>query len=135
MPTEWNLCLLLIWNCPCHYEGNGERMEDVNENEVEELMYPEEVGGGEPYGLQPQGGRRDQAGDRHREDGPPVEQGWVLLEGEQVSAEPGTRTDGACQVHEVLNPCQKVEHLCWPQAYKISVKFMKIKRLSMDNIY
>ena len=61
-------------NCPCHYEGNDERMKDVDENEVEELMYPEEVGGGEPYGLQPQRGGRDQAGDRYGEDGPPVEQ-------------------------------------------------------------
>ena len=50
-------------------------MEDVNENEVEELMYPEEVGGGESYGLQPQRGRRDQVGHHHGEDGPPVEQG------------------------------------------------------------
>ena len=50
-------------------------MKDVDENEVEELVYPEEVGGGEPYGLHPQRRRRDQAGDRHREDGPQVEQG------------------------------------------------------------
>ena len=50
-------------------------MEDVDKNKVEELMYPEEVGGGEPYGLQPKRGRSDQAGDRHGEDGPHVEQG------------------------------------------------------------
>ena len=50
------------------------RMEDVDKNKVEKLMYPEEVGGGEPYGLQPQRGGRDQAGDRYGEDGPPVEQ-------------------------------------------------------------
>ena len=62
-------------NCPCHNEGNRERMKDVNENEVEELVYPEEVGGGEPYGLHPQRRRRDQAYDRHGEDGPQVEQG------------------------------------------------------------
>ena len=48
-------------------------MEDVEKNEVEDLMNPKEVGGGEPYGLQPQGGRRDQAGHRHGEDGPQVE--------------------------------------------------------------
>ena len=50
-------------------------MKDVDENEVEELVYPEEVGGGEPYGLHPQRRRRDQAYDRHGEDGPQVEQG------------------------------------------------------------
>ena len=69
-------------------------MKDVDENEVEELVYPEEVGGGEPYGLHPQRRRRDQAYDRHGEDGPQVEQGWVLLKGEQISAEPGTWTSG-----------------------------------------
>ena len=50
-------------------------MENVDKNEVEELVNPEEVRGGEPFGLQPQGGRTDQAGDRHGEDCPPVEQG------------------------------------------------------------
>ena len=50
-------------------------MEDVDKNEVEKLMYPEEVGGGEPYGLQPQRGHRHQAGGQHGEDGPPLEQG------------------------------------------------------------
>ena len=50
-------------------------MEDVDENEVEELVRPEEVEGGEPHGLQAQGARCDQAGDQHGEDGPPVEQG------------------------------------------------------------
>ena len=50
-------------------------MEDVDKNKVEKLMYPEEVGGGEPCGLQPQGGRRHQAGDHHCEDGPGIEQG------------------------------------------------------------
>ena len=73
-------------------------MEDVDKNEVEELMYPEEVGGGEPRGLQPQRGRCDQAGDRHGEDGPAIEQGWVLLKGEQVSAIPATWTN------KVINP-------------------------------
>ena len=62
-------------NCPCHYEGNCERMEDVDKDKVEELVCPEEVEGGEPDGLQAQGGRGDQAGDQHGEDGPPVEQG------------------------------------------------------------
>ena len=57
------------------------RMEDVDKNKVEKLMYPEEVGGGEPCGLQPQGGRRHQAGDHHCEDGPRIEQGRVLLKG------------------------------------------------------
>ena len=50
-------------------------MEDVDKNKVEELMYPEEVGGGEPYGLQPQRGRHGQADDNHCEDGPRIEQG------------------------------------------------------------
>ena len=63
-------------------------MEDVDKNEVEELVHPEEMGGGEPYGLQPHHGRRDQAGHRHGEDGPQVQQDGVLLEGEQVSAIP-----------------------------------------------
>ena len=50
-------------------------MEDVDKDKVEELVRPEEVEGGEPDGLQAQGCRRDQAGDQHGEDGPPVEQG------------------------------------------------------------
>ena len=50
-------------------------MKDVDENEVEELVHPEEVGGGEPDGLHPHRGRGDEAGDHHGEDGPPVEQG------------------------------------------------------------
>ena len=50
-------------------------MENVDKNEVEELMNPEEVQGGEPFGLQPQGGRQDQAGHQQGEDRPPVEQG------------------------------------------------------------
>ena len=50
-------------------------MEDVDKDEVEELVHPEEVRGGEPCGLQPQRGRRHQAGDHHGEDRPPVKQG------------------------------------------------------------
>ena len=48
-------------------------MEDVDKDEVEELVHPEEVGGGEPLGLQPQRRRGDEAGDHHGEDCPPVE--------------------------------------------------------------
>ena len=65
-------------------------MKDVDENEVEELVYPEEVRGGEPGGLHAHRGRGDEAGDHHGEDGPPVEQGRVLVKGEQVSTIPGT---------------------------------------------
>ena len=71
-------------------------MEDVDKDKVEELVRPEEVEGGEPDGLQAQGGRRDQAGDQHGEDGPPVEQGWVLVEGEQVSAVPASERMEFC---------------------------------------
>ena len=74
-------------------------MEDVEKGEVEELVHPEEVRGGEPCGLQAQGGRRDQAGHRRGEDGPQVQQGGVLAEGEQVSSIPGKRTERTCQVH------------------------------------
>ena len=63
-------------------------MEDVDKEEVEELVCPEEVEGGEPGGLQAQRGRHDDAGDQHGEDGPPVEQGRVLVKSEQVSAVP-----------------------------------------------
>ena len=63
-------------------------MKDVDKEEVEELVCPEEVEGGEPGGLQAQRCRHDDAGDQHGEDGPPVEQGRVLVKSEQVSAVP-----------------------------------------------
>ena len=50
-------------------------MEDIDKDEVEELIRPEEMEGGEPGGLQAERGHRDDAGDQHGEDGPPVEQG------------------------------------------------------------
>ena len=62
-------------NCPCHYERNQKGMENVNKNIVEKLLCQEKVEGGEPCGLQSQGGHRLQAGHQHGEDRPAVEQG------------------------------------------------------------
>ena len=102
-------------NRSCHYEWDGEGMEDVHKHKVEQFLGPEEVERGEPGRLQPQRGRRDQTSGQHGEDRPPgrlwwccvdsrykagdqrgededglpVEQGWVLVEGDQVSAIPG----------------------------------------------
>ena len=50
-------------------------MENVNKNIVEKLLCQEKVEGGEPGGLQSQGGHRLQAGHQHGEDRPAVEQG------------------------------------------------------------
>ena len=57
-------------------------MEDVDEDEVEELLCPEKVKRGEPGGLQPQGGRGDQAGHQHGEDRPPGAGEMVMNDGD-----------------------------------------------------
>ena len=75
-------------------------MENVNKNIVEKLLCQEKVEGGEPGGLQSQGGHRLQAGHQHGEDRPAVEQGWVLSEGQQVPSVPKREQMNLCmQVH------------------------------------
>ena len=61
-------------------------MEDVDEEEVQELVAPEEMMRGEPNWLEIKCYHEDEAGDQYCEDRPQVEQEGVLVEGDQVSA-------------------------------------------------
>ena len=61
-------------------------MEDVDEEEVQELVAPEEMMRGEPRWLEIKCDHEDETGDQYCEDCPQVEQVGVLVEGDQVSA-------------------------------------------------
>ena len=64
-------------------------MEEVIKDEVGEVVQPEHGGGGEEGLLRhPEHGQGDDAADEEGEDCPAVQQGGVLLEGEEVSAIP-----------------------------------------------
>ena len=73
-------------NCPRHVEGHHQGVEDVDEEEIQELVAPEEMMRGEPRWLEIKCDHEDEAGDQYCEDRPQVEQVRVLLEGDQVSA-------------------------------------------------
>ena len=66
-------------------------MEEVIEEEVGEVVEPEHGGGGEEGLLRlPEHGQGDDEAHEEGEDGPVVQQGGVLLEGEKVAAIPVT---------------------------------------------
>ena len=66
-------------------------MEEVVEEEVGEVVEPEHGGGGEEGLLRhPEHGQGDDAADEEGEDCPAVQQGGVLLEGEEVATIPVT---------------------------------------------
>ena len=64
-------------------------MEEVIEEEVGEVVQPEHGGGGEEGLLcHPEHGQGDDEAHEEGEDGPAVQQGGVLLEGEEIAAVP-----------------------------------------------
>ena len=67
-------------------------MEEVIEDEVGEVVQPEHGGGGEEGLLRhPEHGQGDDEAHEEGEDGPAVQQGRVLLEGEEIAAVPLTK--------------------------------------------
>ena len=73
-------------NYPRHVDAQHKGVEDVDEDEVQELVAPEEMMRGEPRWLEIKCDHEDETGDQYCEDRPQVEQVGVLLEGDQVSA-------------------------------------------------
>ena len=66
-------------------------MEEVIEEEIGEVVEPEHGGGGKEGLLRhPEHGQGDDEAHEECEDGPAVQQGGVLLEGEEVAAVPVT---------------------------------------------
>ena len=67
-------------------------MEEVIEDEVGKVVQPEHGGGGEEGLLRhTEHGQGDDAADEEGEDCPAVQQGRVLLEGEEIAAVPLTK--------------------------------------------
>ena len=67
-------------------------MEEVIEEEVGEVVEPEHGGGGEEGLLRhPEHGQGDDEAHEKGEEGPAVQQGGVLLEGEEIAAVPLTK--------------------------------------------